>query len=175
MKINNLVHGFLIAASLCGAGMLHAQTWSLNSDNPAVKWYVAPAGVTYGSPDIAAPAAGENLEWIEATVPGTVFASYVDAGKEKDPNFGDNIHRMDRAKYDREFWYRTEFEVPADLDKEILWLNFRGINRKGTIFLNGTLLGQLDGFMHRGKFDITKIARRGAKNTLAVLLSLIHI
>ena len=61
---------------------LHAQTWSLNSDNPSVKWYVAPAGAAYGSPDTAPPAPEERLEWTEATVPGTVFASYVDAGKE---------------------------------------------------------------------------------------------
>lgn len=114
----------------------------------------------------------ERLEWTEATVPGTVFASYVDAGKEKDPNFGDNIHQVDRSKYDREYWYRTEFEVPAELDKELLWLNFRGINRKGTIFLNGTRLGELDGFMHRGRFDVTKIVRRSGKNTLAVLVDI---
>ena len=148
MKINNLARGFLFAASLCGSMTLHAQTWSLNSDNPAVKWYVAPAGAAYGSPDTAPPAPEERLEWTEATVPGTVFAAYVDAGKEKDPNFGDNIHQVDRSKYDREYWYRTEFEVPAELDKELLWLNVRGINRKGTIFLNGTRLGELDGFTH---------------------------
>lgn len=172
MKINNLARGFLFAASLCGSMTLHAQTWSLNSDNPAVKWYVAPAGAAYGSPDTAPPAPEERLEWTEATVPGTVFASYVDAGKEKDPNFGDNIHQVDRSKYDREYWYRTEFEVPAELDKELLWLNFRGINRKGTIFLNGTRLGELDGFMHRGRFDVTKIVRRSGKNTLAVLVDI---
>lgn len=172
MKINNLARGFLFAASLCGSMTLHAQTWSLNSDNPAVKWYVAPAGAAYGSPDTAPPAPEERLEWTEATVPGTVFAAYVDAGKEKDPNFGDNIHQVDRSKYDREYWYRTEFEVPAELDKELLWLNFRGINRKGTIFLNGTRLGELDGFMHRGRFDVTKIVRRSGKNTLAVLVDI---
>ena len=172
MKINNLARGFLFAASLCGSMTLHAQTWSLNSDNPAVKWYVAPAGAAYGSPDTAPPAPEERLEWTEATVPGTVFAAYVDAGKEKDPNFGDNIHQVDRSKYDREYWYRTEFEVPAELDKELLWLNFRGINRKGTIFLNGTRLGELDGFMHRGRFDVTKIVRRSGNNTLAVLVDI---
>lgn len=62
--------------------------------------------------------------------------------------------------------------MPAELDKELLWLNFRGINRKGTIFLNGTRLGELDGFMHRGRFDVTKIVRRSGKNTLAVLVDI---
>ena len=132
MKINNLARGFLLAASLCGGGTLHAQTWSLNSDNPAVKWYVIPTDDNSDQAGYDIPcAAQDKSEWVEATVPGTAFAAYVAAGKEKDPNFGDNIHQVDRSKYDREFWYYTEFEVPAELDKELLWLNFRGINRKG--------------------------------------------
>ena len=35
---------------------------------------------------------------------------------------------------------------------ERVWLNFEGVNRKGEIFFNGTRLGLLDGFMHRGEF-----------------------
>ena len=51
--------------------------------------------------------------WVKAIVPGTVFSSYVAAGLEKDPNFGDNIYKVDKKKYDRNFWYRTEFKIPA--------------------------------------------------------------
>lgn len=105
---------------------------------------------------------------VSGIVPGTVFTAYVEAGHEKDPNFGDNIHCVERDKYDRSFWYRTEFEIPQDFNKEHIWLNFNGVNRKAQIFLNGCLLGTLDGFMHRGNFDITKIAKRDAVNTLLV-------
>ena len=91
MKINNLARGFLFAASLCGSMTLHAQTWSLNSDNPAVKWYVAPAGAAYGSPDTAPPAPEERLEWTEATVPGTVFASYIRALVPFESSFSERI------------------------------------------------------------------------------------
>lgn len=105
---------------------------------------------------------------IPAIVPGTVFAAYVDAGEEDDPNFGENIHRVDRSKYDRSFWYRTEFEIPKDFDKEHLWLNFDGVNRRARIFLNEQLLGVLDGFMHRGRFNISNVANREGKNILLV-------
>ncbi len=108
--------------------------------------------------------------WVPALVPGTAFASYVEAGLEKDPNFGDNIHRVDRAKYDRSFWYRTEFRVPADFDKSITWLHFDGVNRKADIYLNGSLLGTLDGFMHRGRFNVSRLVRKDAPNVLAVLV-----
>ena len=62
--------------------------------------------------------------WVDAVVPGTAFNSYVIAGLEKDPNFGDNIHQVNRDKYDCSFWYRTTFRVPADFTKELIWLNF---------------------------------------------------
>jgi hypothetical protein len=108
--------------------------------------------------------------WVKAVVPGTVFVAYVEAGLEKDPNFGDNIYQVDKSKYDQNFWYRTEFETPRLNDNEHLWLNLEGINRKGEIYLNGTRLGLLDGFMQRGKFDITPLIHPTGKNVLVVLV-----
>jgi hypothetical protein len=115
--------------------------------------------------------AGYNTtNWVTAVVPGTTFASYVAAGLEKDPNFGDNIYKVDKAKYDRSFWYRTEFAIPSSYTKKTIWLNFRGVNRKAYIYLNGTLLGTLDGFMQRGHFDISTLANRNGKNVLTALV-----
>src|SRR5450631_950896 len=92
--------------------------------------------------------------WVNGVVPGCVFASYVAAGLEKDPNFADNIYRVDQRKYNRNFWYRMEFATPG-VSGEKCWLHFRGVNRKAEVFLNGMRLGLLDGFMQRGDFDIT--------------------
>src|SRR5699024_5934453 len=91
------------------------------------------------------------------------------AGLEKDPNYADNIYKVDKSKYNRNFWYRTTFSTP-DHDKKKVWLNFEGINRKGKIFLNGNFLGMLDGFMDQGKFDITSLLRNDNDNVLAVLV-----
>ncbi len=108
--------------------------------------------------------------WVTGIVPGTVFASYVAAGLEKDPNFGDNIYKVDKAKYDRNFWYRTTFSVPAAFTKNKIWLNFKGINRKAEIYLNGAKIGGLDGFMQRGAFDITNLVNRKTENVVTVLV-----
>ena len=54
--------------------------------------------------------------WTPAVVPGAVFTSFVEAGIEPDPNFGDNAYKADKSKYDRNFWYRAEFstrDLPA--------------------------------------------------------------
>ncbi len=108
--------------------------------------------------------------WVNAVVPGTVYASYVEAGLEKDPNYADNIWKADKAKFDQPYWYVTRFKVPQSFTKEKIWLNFNGINRKADIYLNGEKLGSLDGFMERGKFDITRLVQQNGGQTLAVLV-----
>lgn len=142
---------------------------NIDSSNPLVQWKVIPQD-QIGKDISGIFQQGYNTSgWVSAVVPGTAFTSYVEAGLEKDPNFGDNIYKVDKAKYDKTFLYRAEFEIPANFTKEKIWLNFRGINRRGDIYLNGEKLGTLDGFMHRGKFDITSIAKKQGKNILAVL------
>ena len=102
-----------------------------------------------------------DSSWIEAAVPGTFFVDYVNAGLEPDPDYGDNIYRTDRTKYNRRHVYRTVFDVPGKYLKEhnAAWLNFDGINRSGIIYLNGHELGRLRGMMMRGRFDISDIVR----------------
>jgi hypothetical protein len=121
-------------------------------------WKLRPADSTSGS-------------WIAAVVPGCVFASYVAAGLEKDPNYADNIYKVDQRKYNRDFWYKAEFASPDISPGRYCHLHFDGINRKGEIFLNGTRLGLLDGFMDRGDFDITQLLSPAGKNVLTVLVS----
>ncbi len=130
-------------------------------------WKVFPVDqVTVPVPDLSVP--GFDMSgWISATVPGTFFVDYVNAGLEKDPDFGDNIYQVDEAKYNKAFWYRTEFEIPAGFNQGKLWLNFKGVNKEGFFFLNGEELGTVKGFMLRSKYDVTDKIKNG-KNVLLV-------
>jgi len=160
-----LVPVFTFASALAQTNIFY-----LHSDNQQVKWGVKEqSGVGADSVNLFKP--GYNtIGLVKAIVPGTVFASYVAAGIERDPNFGDNIYKVDKSKYDRNFWYRTEFKIPADFKQPKIWLNFTGINRKAEIFLNGKRIGELDGFMDAGHFDITPSINRTGPNVLAVLV-----
>ena len=150
---------------------VHAQKVkiSLNSDGNLTIWKVK-AQAEIEHPSDMMTTRYDTRDWVKATVPGTVFGSYVLEGLEPDPNFADNAYKVDKAKYDRNFWYRTEFNSPEVENGERVWLNFEGVNRKGEIFFNGTRLGLLDGFMHRGNFDITDLLSKNGKNVLAVLV-----
>lgn len=166
-SIKRLIAGLVLAGCF---QLMQANPVYLHSDNPQLKWKLKPqAEVEMTS--LLKP--GYNASaWVDAVVPGTAFNSYVVAGLEKDPNFGNNIHQVDRSKYDRSFWYRTEFTVPADFNRELIWLNFNGVNRKAEVYLNGQMLGMLDGFMHRGRFNVTDLLRKNAPNVLAVLVQM---
>jgi len=146
------------------------QKISLNSDNKNILWKVKPQSEINSDSIKIYKQNYNSSDWVNAVVPGAVFTSYVDAGIEKDPNYGDNIYQVDKSKYNRNFWYRTTFITPSANSNQQVWLNFEGINRKGEIFLNGYRLGELDGFMQRGKFNITNIVKRGDSNVLAVLV-----
>lgn len=135
----------------------------LNSSSPIVNWKVQPQADN-GS------AYKEQSAWVKAIVPGTVFGSYVEAGLEKDPNFADNAYNVDKSKYDRNFWYKTEIKTTSLPKGQRLWLNFEGINRKGDIYFNDQRLGSLDGFMERGKFEITNLVKPNGTNILSVLV-----
>jgi len=143
----------------------------LDNSNSQIHWKLKPQNEV-GRDSLKAFNPGyKTNNWVEATVPGTVFTSYVNAGLEKDPNFGDNIYNVDKDKYNRNFWYRTEFTVPENFTKERIWLHFRGVNRRGQVYLNGQKIGILDGFMDKGKFDVTTQVNKQAQNVLLVLVS----
>ena len=156
---------FVMLSSVAGV----AGNYYLHGPSESVKWTVMPEDAVGDVQQLFMPGYA-NPQEVDAVVPGTVFTSYVEAGKELDPNFGDNIHNVDRAKYDRSFWYRASFSLPSDIDDDFIWLNFDGINRKGEIYLNGRFIGALDGFMHRGRFDVSSLVKRNAENILAVLV-----
>ena len=132
-------------------------------------WRIAPqATVSETGAQISLP--GYRLAgWIAAQVPGTVFGAYVLAGLEKEPTYADNVYQVDKAKYDRNFWYRTEFTAPAVDRTGRVWLNFDGVNRDADVFLNGRHVGALHGFFQRGRFDVTGVVHAGGRNALAVL------
>ena len=92
MRIRQFI---LIAASALLAQGAWAGRSSLDS-TAGISWEICPqediAGVdgSEGStPGFAMPAAA-----VPAVVPGCVFTSYVEAGREENPDYADNIHRV---------------------------------------------------------------------------------
>jgi hypothetical protein len=121
-------------------------------------------------------AGGESLStagyrddaWIAATVPGTILTSYMNVGAIPDPNYADNQLQISDSFFYADFWYRHEFTAPTLAQDERAWLNVDGINWKADVFLNGSMLGSIEGGFMRGRFDVTGRLLPGQKNALAV-------
>ncbi len=116
------------------------------------------------APDVAA----HSPKWLPAVVPGTVLTSYWKAGVVEDPEFDDNIAKIDQKPMNVDHVYRTRFRVPEKLRGGRLWLDFDGINWRAEVSLNGKPLGRIDGAFIRGRFDVTDVVRTTGDNDLEV-------
>ena len=71
-------------------------------------------------------------------------------------------------------WYRKTFDLPsADKGKD-LWLDFDGVYRDSTVYLNGVKLGEHPCGYTPFKYDISRAAHYGGKNVLAVSVKALH-
>jgi exo-1,4-beta-D-glucosaminidase len=125
--------------------------------------------------------------WVQASVPATVVAAQIKAGLLPDPfldmnlrqypginypigaNFS-NIPMPPDSPYAVSWWYRKEFTLPASFSAKTVWLNFRGINYRANIFLNGKQIANSDevaGAWRTYEFNVSSGVKPGA-NVLAV-------
>ena len=139
-------------------------------------WKVAPQGdVKEIGESISVPNYAAD-KWLAAKVPGTAFEAYISAGLVQDPNLGENVWKIERKKYDQNYWYRTAFTVPADYFKSgRIWLNLDGVHRDADVFVNGAKVGTMLGFFKRGRFDVTRLVSKEGKNALAVLAHIMEV
>lgn len=137
---------------LCCLSARAGETYSLDSYD-GTEWKVFSAdGLTWTK---VAGASFEPADWVPGIVPGTVFVAYVNAGREENPDWGDNIYRVDESKYNRSFWYRTEFHRPPPSVGRRTILTLEGINRYAWVCFNGKKLGQIKGHVQMTRFDVT--------------------
>lgn len=93
-------------------------------------------------------------------------------GEYPDPLYGHNVtDTVPDTLKDTDYWYRVAFPVPRLIPGQRFWLQFDGINYLGTIWLNGTHVGTVEGAFTRGVFDVTDIiAKASGTAHLAVLI-----
>ena len=120
----------------------------------------------------------DDAAWLPARIPATVLTNLVENGKLPDPYFSDNnrltkglipdINEVGRGYYT--YWFRTEFDIPADYAGKKVWLHPEGINYRAEFWVNGHLFSTLTGMFRDDDIDITEFANIGGRNALAVLV-----
>jgi hypothetical protein len=113
--------------------------------------------------------------WMKARVPGTVLTTMLDNGMFPAPevslnnNLIPDIYDAGRDFYT--FWFACPFDLNLPPRGQDVWLNFRGINYKADIFLNGKRLNAdtHEGMFLRESFRITPYLNEKG-NLLAVIV-----
>ena len=157
-------------------------------------WRVQSSAKVSASGEAVSVAGFDASSWYKTSAPNTVFAVLVENGVYKNPYFGMNLRSVPGVSYPigSEFanqempadspyavpwWYRKEFEVPAQFKGRTVWLAFRGINYRADIWINGKKLAgsdQVVGAFRRYEFNVTQYVKAGSKNVVAVEVSAPH-
>jgi beta-galactosidase len=65
-------------------------------------------------------------------------------------------------------WYRRTFDLPREDSGKRLWLEFDGVFRDCTVFMNGWFVGHHESGYSGFRYDITDVANCGGKNIVSV-------
>src|SRR5437879_505178 len=141
-------------------------------------------------------AAGEQIssvgyvarDWHRADAPTTVVGALISDKTYPDPFWAKNLrdypgtfpsnkqlfanHEMPAGSPFRcSWWYRTEFDLPADYQSKKAWLNLLGINYRANLWVNGKRVADktdVVGAYRTFEFNVTDFVQPSVRNSIAV-------
>ena len=154
-------------------------------------WAIQSSAMVQDAGDVVSKPGYKTTGWYPATMPSTVVAALVKEHVYPDPGFGinlrsyagtsypiganfSNIPMPPDSPYRVPWWFRTEFQAPAERKGGTLWLRFDGINFRANVWLNGRRIAnstEMAGAWRLFEYNVTDAIRPGAANALAVEVS----
>jgi exo-1,4-beta-D-glucosaminidase len=151
-------------------------------------WSLQSSAKVEAKGEIVSTAAFIPHGWHDVTVPSTVVAALVKDKTLPDPFFAMNLREFagvtypiggnfsniamePESPYAVSWWYRKQFAAPASYSGKTVWLNFKGINYRANIWLNGKQIANSDdvaGAWRTYEFNVTNTVKPGSENFLAV-------
>jgi hypothetical protein len=151
---------------------LHAQTKiDLNQG-----WYCNNIDSVNGTGSEISISSYPLINWLPATVPGTILTTLLDNGLIPDPFYGMNNELItdiyDAGNVYYTYWFVNDFEVPFPVKDEQVLVHFRGINYSCEVFLNGRKVNKTlhKGMFLRQSYNITSLLSKDGKNRVAVIV-----
>ncbi|MDR0928558.1 MAG: glycoside hydrolase family 2 protein [Oscillospiraceae bacterium] len=105
--------------------------------------------------------AADACAWTRATVPGSVYADLLDAGKMEDPFWRNNeLQAFDLMEKD--YLYKRTFALSSDdLDCDALLLTCEGLDTVAKVYVNGALVIDADNMHRTWAHDVLEIVTEG--------------
>jgi len=151
-------------------------------------WNLQSSSKVEQSGDVISKPSFQPQNWYAVTVPTTVVSALVKNKVLPDPFYGMNLRKFPGVTYPigsnfsnvamdpdspyvASWWYRKTFRLPPGDAGKAIWLNFRGINYRANIWLNGKQIAKSDdvaGAWRTYEFNVTDGVKIGGQNALAV-------
>ncbi|OLE81729.1 MAG: hypothetical protein AUF76_12160 [Acidobacteria bacterium 13_1_20CM_2_65_9] len=186
-----IMRRFLVCAVIAGMGTALSPSVSLAQPVRmplASGWRIQSSAATNAKGDAISQPGFRTDGWHSATVPGTVVGALVAEGRFPNPYTGMNLRAIPGttypigaqfallpipadSPYKVPWWYRRAFDLPPSTGARAVWLTFNGINYRANIWVNGARVAtsvNVAGAFRRYELDITRLARQGATNAVAV-------
>lgn len=104
---------------------------------------------------------GNQPEWIDALVPGTVYADLLRAGKMEDPFYRDN-EQAAMALMEQDFTYKTTVYIDDDfLNQQAIYLRCEGLDTIADITVNGKKIAHVENMHRTWEFDMKDALKLG--------------
>ena len=107
------------------------------------------------------------MPWIPASVPGSVHWDLFQGGIIADPYWKSNAVACEWVS-ERDWLYRTELDVAADLRGRRIRLVCEGIDYSAKILINGKRVGEHTGMFAPAIMDVTSHVNPGERNTVLI-------
>ena len=168
MKVSVLsswIMGLSLMMMSCNSSVTESYTKELNED-----WGIQSADqVKVGGKEVSMPAYQADT-WVKGNIPATVMTILRESGEYQNLFMGDNIDRVDNARFKQPWWYRKNFAV-NNFDKNAVYqMRFEGLNYKANIWINGKQVGdasEIEGPFSRWTFNVSQYLQEG-DNAVAV-------
>ncbi|MDR1722425.1 MAG: beta-glycosidase [Tannerella sp.] len=171
----------LVACMMAATPVLQAQD-VINIPAPGEKtllnsgWFARRANEVRVDGNTLSAAKFNTDGWMKARVPGTVLTTLLENNIFPAPevslnnNLIPDIYEIGRDFYT--FWFVRPFRIDKVEEGQQIWLNFRGINYKADIFLNGKRINNSthEGMFLRESYPITPYLKADGDNLLAVIV-----
>lgn len=134
-----------------------------------MEWQVQSSEKVSQKGDILSTPAADTDGWIAAQVPSTLMGVLTANGIEPEALTAEDYARIDKTQFEKSWWYRTTFSLPALKEGEHVLLNFDGISYRANVWLNGQQIAnsqEMVGAFRQFEFDVTREV--SLENVLAV-------
>jgi exo-1,4-beta-D-glucosaminidase len=182
------LHVFIVVAPVNSA---EAASKAVTSVELLKGWEIQSSCEVKASGEQVSRAGFATTGWHKTTVPNTVVGTLVDDKTYPDPTYGTNMKDLpgmnystatffanqdmpDGSPFKCSWWWRNEFDVPASFAKKNVSIHFPGINYRANVWFNGQKIGdakEIAGTYRIFEFDLTKLAKPGAKNVIGLEIS----